>query len=148
MGSQSVTYSFNFKPDSITIISSGNYTIPANKYARVVFNVAKASTGSLDGTTVIKSPDTSWSVLNKAAGNIWSFGTGTGQVTSAAASSIGNIGTVGGSSATTTATQDPVFNTSTAFSSLSATADYWIPTGTVVAVSGSDAQAVIQIFSA
>lgn len=147
MAGSSVTYSFNFKPDSLTIISSGNSTIPANKYARVTFNVSQGSTGSLDATVVVKAPTSSFNVLSKGAGNIWSTEQGTSNATVTAAEK-NNIGALGLTPGSTSTTAYPVFTTVAAESTTNAVATYWVPTGTVVAVSGSDAQAVIEIYSA
>lgn len=53
MSSNSVTYAFQPKPDSLTIIISGSFVIPAGKFAYVTATATASETLSIDGTVVI-----------------------------------------------------------------------------------------------
>ena len=123
----SATYGFLGNPKALTIINTvTTYTIPAGEYAYVTAQVRGGGTVRLDSTTVLTSD--SWNTLGKGAGNLWS------------------TGTAGALNATASGTStDAAYTADTAESSEAAS--YWVPTGTVVEITATPSQVVIQRFN-
>jgi len=115
---------FNFQPESVSV-RTGSYTIPAGKYAFVTVNVEGTGTFTIGGTTALRG--TSNTVLASSA---LDYRTGTGH---------NALITVSGG----TSNDGNAFSTST--NSSSPTANYWLPSGTVINGSGTW-RAVVSIF--
>lgn len=157
----SVTYSSSkpSAPESITVLTSGNYTVPAGKSAKISAICNGSATVSLDGQVVLNGA--TWSTMvsnvspqtvegysyNNSYGLIGEFrGRGLNTPISSNINAVkigGNTSTIMQTTALTGIAGD-TFANSTAQSALSAS--YTVPAGTVVATSGG--RCVIEIYSA
>lgn len=148
--SSAVTYGFNGNPDSLTIITSGSSTIAAGKYARLTVQCYNGGSVALDGTTVLRAR--TWSVLSTSplkAVTLTSApdvnaGTGTTSVDTFLASYAHNTSTPSLENSANNNSVVSAFTNTTHEQNV--VAEYWLPTGTTVAITGN-AVCVIQIFS-
>lgn len=124
----SATYGFLGNPKALTIITSGSHTVAAGEYAYVTAQVRNGGAMTFDATTVLDSID--YTVLSSSALTYHVGTNSTGQLAIESAASIvtGNA-----------------FSNSTA--GQTETASFWVPTGTVIACSGT-ARVTIQRFNA
>lgn len=161
----SVTYSSSkpSAPESITILTSGNYTVPAGKSAKISAICNGSATVSLDGQVVLTGATWSTMVSNlspqmfTASKSVPSgFGgnyTVTGRGLNSGSTFMGSFlafnnqvgfAPISASDNISNASVTDAFTNSTAQSALSAS--YTVPAGTVIATSGG--RCVIEIYSA
>lgn len=152
----SVTYSSSkpSAPESITILTSGNYTVPAGKSAKISAICNGGSTVSLNGSVVLTG--STWETIRANASPMAINISGTGIIsrvmgnplttgTSNAWSIPSNGGMTSINGTTITASNaGAVYTNSTAQTAV--TAQYSVPAGTIVATSGGSC--VIEIYSA
>ncbi len=163
----SVTYSVSkpSAPESVQILTSGNYTVPVGKIAKVSANCSGGATVSLNGSVVLTGAAWSTMVSNSSSQTITAtknFPTGLGGTYPLTGRAINQTagstmlasgpspfggGTVFGSFDPSQAESRSVadtFTNSTASSSLNA--EYTVPAGTII--STSSGRCVIEIYSA
>lgn len=159
----SVTYSVSkpSAPESVQIITSGNYTVPAGKIAKVSANCSGGATVSLNGTVVLSGAAWDAIRINSTPFTINAGGSrgtaamfpalSTPLMTGSTNSSVYLTANSWGADASTTnassGTQfsaSPTWTNSTASSSLNA--EYTVPAGTII--STSSGRCVIEIYSA
>lgn len=139
----SATFGFRGNPASLNIHTSGNFTVPAGKYAHLTANVSSGGTCSLDSTVALRSP--TWNAISQNSGNLWSYGTGTGTRTVSSGKPEGHMQTVGENAGpATTTTLSAVFANVTA--ATSSTGSFWVPTGTTINITGTGT-ATTQLFN-
>lgn len=112
---------FNFKPISVSV-KTASYTIPANKYARVLVNLIGSATFSINGTTALQGSQ--WTVLasdNLATRTDTSLTPATVTLSTTTNVDYGSSGTA--------------FNESTAYQNV--IAELWLPAGTEISGTGT-----------
>lgn len=148
--STAVTFGWNGNPDSLTIITSGSSTIAAGKYARITVQCYNGGSIALDGTTVLRAR--TWTVLSSSTLKSVTLtsppdvntGSGTTQPDTYLVTAALNTSTPSVVSDTNANTVSSAFSGTTHEQNV--VAEYWLPTGTTVAITGN-AVVVIQIFS-
>lgn len=110
---------FDNNPASIAV-KTASYTIPAGKYARCLINVIGAGTFTINGVTALQGNADTWTTL---------------------ASTSLSKGTSGGGQALLTSTSaapyTAAFSSDTGTDTSVITCEAWLPTGTVIAGSGT-----------
>jgi len=112
-------------PVSISVKVAG-YTIPANRYARVVANVSGASTFTIAGVTALASTSATWSVLAADALKISTTGV-----------NVGGLGISTSNGGDAWAATGSAFSEATAQMVTALSEVYFMPAGTVINGTGT-----------